>query len=298
MSLIRGHPIAAFLTATYVLTLLIFGLPLLSQNGIGVVPIELPGIAPFILLSTLALAATAFVVTALADGRLGVRDLRQRAFRFRVSPIWYIVAVFALPLAALAVAVVAQGAAPLAAIVAKPSLIVDWLIALVVAAVLVNFWEELAWTGFVLHRVQPRMGPIRASVVTSWAQGALHLPLVFIAGGVSEGRVPPELYWFYLIALFVLPIPGRIVLTWLYNRSGRSIPIVGIYHAGLGIATGGAFLPALAPGLDPAWAYAGFTALAVAVLIATRGRLGYEHEVAQSALTDRGVLRSPEVPVR
>ena len=298
MSLIRGHPIAAFLTATYVLTLLIFGLPLLSQNGIGVVPIELPGIAPFILLSTLALAATAFVVTALADGRPGVRDLRQRAFRFRVSPIWYIVAVLALPLAALSVAVVAQGAAPLAAIAAKPSLIVDWLIALVVAAVLVNFWEELAWTGFVLHRLQSRMGPIRASVVTSWAQGALHLPLVFIAGGVSEGRVPAELYWFYLIALFVLPIPGRIVLTWLYNRSGRSIPIVGIYHAGLGIATGGAFLPALAPGVDPAWAYAGFTALAVAVLIATRGRLGYEQEVAQSGLTDRGVLRSPEVPVQ
>jgi membrane protease YdiL (CAAX protease family) len=259
------------------------------------VPIELPGIAPFILLSTLALAATAFLVTAFADGRTGVRDLRQRAFRFRVSPIWYVVAVVALPLAALAVAVVAQGAAPLAAIVAKPLLMVDWLIALVVAAVLVNFWEELAWTGFVLHRLQPRIGPIRASVVTSWAQGALHLPLVFIAGGVSEGRVPAELYWFYLIALFVLPIPGRIVLTWLYNRSGRSIPVVGIYHAGLGIATGGAFLPALAPGLDPAWAYAGFAALALIVLIATRGRLGYEHDVVESAPTDRGVPLSPEV---
>jgi hypothetical protein len=118
---------------------------------------------------------------------------------------------------------------------------------------------------------------------------------VFIAGGVSEGRVPAELYWFYLIALFVLPIPGRIVLTWLYNRSGRSIPVVGIYHAGLGIATGGAFLPALAPGLDPAWAYAGFAALALIVLIATRGRLGYEHDVVESAPTDRGVPLSPEV---
>ena len=276
MVLVRRHPVAAFLVATYALTLLIFGLPLLSDTGIGVLPIELPGIAPFVLISTLSLAATAFIVTALADGRTGIRDLRQRAFHFRVSPVWYVVAVLALPLAALGVAIAAQGIAPLVAIVNQPSLILEWALGLVVAAVLINFWEELAWTGFVLHRLQPRMGPIAASIVTAWAQGALHLPLVFIAGGVAEGRVPQDLYLFYVVALFVLPIPGRIFLTWLYNRSGRSIPVVGIYHAGLGIATGTAFLPAIAPGLDPAWAYAGFAILSGAVLVATRGRLGYE----------------------
>ncbi|TME83141.1 MAG: CPBP family intramembrane metalloprotease [Chloroflexi bacterium] len=295
MTTVRHHPIAAFLTATYILTMLIFGIPLLSQNGIGVLPIELPGIAPFILLSTLSLAATAFVVTRIAEGPAGVRDLRHRAFRFRASPVWYVFAVIALPLSALGVAVVAQGTAPVSAIATQPSLLVNWLIALLVAAVLVNFWEELAWTGFLLHRLQPRVGPVPASVLTTWAQGALHVPLVFIAGGVTDGRVPPDQYPIYLFALFVIPISERIVLTWLYNRSRQSIPVVGIYHASLGIASGSAFLPAVAPGLDPVWAYAGFTALAVVVLLATRGRLGYQHDVVESPPSDRQVLGSAGV---
>lgn len=298
MNLIRRHPIGAFLLATYGLTVLIFALPLLAEGGIGVLPIELPGVAPFILLSTLGLAAAAFAITAYVDGRQGVRDLRRRAFRFAVPPMWYIVALLALPLAALAVAVAAQGTGPLEAIAGQPSLITDWLIALAVAAVLVNFWEELGWTGFLLHRLQGRIGPLPASVVTTWAQGALHLPLVFIADGVTDGRVSPEQYPIYLIALFVLPIPVRIILTGLYNRSGQSIPVVGIYHAAMGVATGSAFLPALAPGLDSAWAYAGFAVVAIAVVALTRGRLSYERAVGASRSTATDALGSAQGSAR
>ena len=65
------------------------------------------------------------------------------------------------------------------------------------------------------------------------------------------------------------------MITWIYNASGRSVPIVGLYHAGLGVATGSAFIPVLAPDVDPIWVYAGFAVLAAVVLIATRGRLGF-----------------------
>jgi uncharacterized protein len=135
-------------------------------------------------------------------------------------------------------------------------------------------WEETAWTGFALDRLQNRMGPIGASVVTTWLQALVHLPLVFVADGVTTGRVPADQVPVFLVALFVLPIPVRIVLTALYNGSGRSVPIVGLAHAGLGVATGAAFIPVLAPAVAPAVAYAGFAVLAVALLVATRGRLG------------------------
>ena len=144
-----------------------------------------------------------------------------------------------------------------------------------VAFLLVNWWEEAAWTGFALHRLQPRMGPIAASVVTTWLQAMVHLPLVFVAGGVTDARVPADQVPFYLGALFILPISVRLVITWIYNASGRSVPIVGLYHAGLGVATGSAFIPVLAPSVDPIWVYAGFAALAAVVLLATRGRLGF-----------------------
>ena len=273
-SFAHHHPIRTFLAIVYTATAAIFAIPFLSTAGIGAIGLELPGIAPFILLSALSLVAAAFVTTALADGRPGVRALRRRVFNFRVSPGWYVLAIVALPGAALATAFVISGVAPLAALASNPALLVEVAIGALVAFALINWWEEAAWTGFALDRLQASSGPIRASIATTWMQATLHLPLVFIAGGVTFGRVAPEAIPFYLVALYILPIPVRMTLTWLYNASGRSVPIVGLSHAGLGVASGVAFLPVLAPSVDPVWVYAGFAALAAVVMVATRGRLG------------------------
>jgi membrane protease YdiL (CAAX protease family) len=273
-SIARRHPFAVFLVIAYGFSAAAFALPLLSTAGIGVIDVDLPGAAPFILISAVGLAISAFVATALADGRDGVRDLRRRTFRFRVQPIWYAVALVLLPAAALGAAVVVTGGDPVIRLATNPGTIVAIVVGAVVAFALVNWWEETAWTGFALERLQGQMGPIGASVVTTWLQALVHVPLVFVADGVTVGRVPADHIPFYLVALFVLPIPVRLVLTWVYNASGRSLPIVGLYHAGLGVATGVAFLPVLAPGIAPVVAYAGFAVLAVIVLVATRGRLG------------------------
>jgi membrane protease YdiL (CAAX protease family) len=274
-SLARRHPLAAFLLLAYAAAAVIFAIPLLSTAGIGAIDLELPGAAPFILLAAIALAVSAFVTTALAEGRDGVRDLRQRTFRFRVHPGWYPLALLLLPAVALAAALPFAGVDPLIALVTRPDVLAGTVVAgALVAFLLVNWWEEVAWTGFALHRLQGRIGPIPASVVTTWLQAIVHLPLVFVADGVTTGRVPAGEIPIYLVALFVLPIPVRIIITWLYNVTGRSLPIVGLYHAGLGVATGAGFLPVLAPDVAPLVAYAGFAVLATAVLIATRGRLG------------------------
>ena len=283
-SIARNHPLVTFLAIAYAASAAIFAVPFLSNAGIGVIGLDLPGVAPFVLLDAFALAGAAFLTTALAEGRSGVRDLRRRVFRFRVSPIWYPLAMFLLPAAALATAVVVGGVDVMSSIAGSaPEVLAVIVVGSLVAFALVNWWEEAAWTGFALERLQPRLGPIGASVVTTWLQALIHLPLVFIAGGVTDGRVSAELVPFYLVALFVLPIPVRIALTWLYNASGRSVPVVGLAHAGLGVAAGSAFLPAFAPGVDPVWVYAGFAAVAIVILAVTRGRLGF----GQAEQTDR-----------
>jgi membrane protease YdiL (CAAX protease family) len=273
-SIARRHPLAVFLAIAYGISALAFALPLLSNAGIGAIDVDLPGAAPFILISAIGLAVAAFAATALADGREGVRELRRRTLRFRVKAAWYAVALFLLPGTAFAAALVVAGLDPVIRLATNPGIVVGIVGGAVVAFALVNWWEETAWTGFALHRLQGRIGPIGASVVTTWLQALVHVPLVFVADGVTVGRVPADQIPFYLVALFVLPIPVRLVLTWVYNASGRSLPIVGLYHAGLGVATGAAFLPVLAPGIAPVVAYAGFAVLAVVVLAATRGRLG------------------------
>jgi len=282
-TLARRHPIATFLAFAYLAAAAIFATPLLSNAGIGLIDLDLPGAAPFILLSTIGLAVAAFVTTALADGRPGVRDLRRRTFHFRVHPGWFVAALVLLPIAALATAVAMAGLDPVIELAKRPDMAATILIGAVVAFLLVNWWEETAWTGFALERLQHSLGPIRASVVTTWMQAALHLPLVFIADGVTDGRVAPDQIPFYLVALFILPIPVRMAITWIYNTTGRSLPIVGIFHAGLGVATGSDFIPVLAPGIDAIWVYAGFAALAGIILVATRGRLGYRNGTADLA---------------
>ena len=260
----RTHPLAIFLAIAYSVSAAIFAIPLLSNAGVGVIDLDLPGIAPFILLDAVMLAVAAFVTTALAAGRSGVRELRSRVFDFRVHPKWYVTAVLLLPVAALAAAVVVGGTVVMTSIVGgSATIVMTIVVGAPLAFVLVNWWEEAAWTGFALERLQPRLGPIGASVVTTWLQALVHVPLVFVVGGVTDGRVPAEQIPFYLVALFVLPIPVRITLTWLYNRADRSIPIVGLYHAGLGIATGTALLPVVAPDVSPLVVYAGFAAVAV-----------------------------------
>lgn len=283
-SLARRHPITAFLALAYLAAAAIFATPLLSNAGIGLIDLDLPGAAPFVLLSVVSLVAATYATTAMVDGRPGVRDLRRRTFHFRVHPGWYVAALVMLPVAALATAVAITGLDPVVELVERPDVAATVLIGAAVAFLLVNWGEETAWTGFALERLQPRLGPIRASVVTTWMQGALHLPLVFIAGGVTDGRVPPDQVPFYLVALFVLPIPVRMAITWIYNSTGRSLPIVGIFHAGLGVAAGSDFIPVLAPGMNTVWIYAGFAALAGIILVATRGRLGYRGAATEATM--------------
>lgn len=274
-SIARRHPLAVFLAIAYAAGAAIFALPLASTAGLGIIDIDLPGAAPFVLLAAISLTVAAFVTTALAEGRDGVRALRRRVFHFRVNPGWYAIALLLLPGVGLLAAIAVAGITPIAALGSNPAMLATVLVGAVMAFVLVNWWEEAAWTGFALERLQPRIGPIGASVVTTWLQALIHVPLVFVTGGVTVGRVPAEQIPFFLVALFVLPIPVRVVLTWLYNATGRSLPIVGLYHAGLGVATGAGFIPVLAPTVAPIVVYVGFAVLAAVVLVATRGRLGY-----------------------
>ena len=282
---IRRHPIGAFLVAAYTASILIFTVPLLSERGFGILPIELPGNEPFLLLLVAAMVGITFGVTAIADGRAGVRELRQRGFRFLVSPLWYVTALILLPVAALAVAVVIEGTEVIGALAADPAMATGWIVEIATAYLLVNLWEELAWSGFFLHRMQQRVSPIRATAMTTWAQAAIHLPLLFIIGGVSDSPITPDAYPVYLAALFILPLGNRTFATWVYNRSGNSVPVTGLTHSAWNLATSNAMLPAL--GAAQVLAYVGFAIVGLITLAVTRGRLGFGTNGGAAAVAAR-----------
>ena len=130
---------------------------------------------------------------------------------------------------------------------------------------------------FLTARWQKRFGPVIASLMVAPLFGLGHFPLLFLAGGLTDsGRLTasefPE-YIFYLLVLFAVPV--RLILTWVFNSTGGSLPLVAVLHASFDVAASGAILTGFYPGLDGRLLYFGLAIVAIGVLIMTRGRLGY-----------------------
>jgi membrane protease YdiL (CAAX protease family) len=113
--------------------------------------------------------------------------------------------------------------------------------------------EEPGWRGFLLDRLQQRFSPLYASLLV-WLPWALwHAPL--------DHYRPGRFSWMqYVLLRVVFLIPLTIILTWFYDRSGRSIQTTAIFHAAMNT------FPFVAPYYQPAWAlifvFAGYAVIA------------------------------------
>ena len=92
----------------------LFNLPaLLGTIGLGIVPADIPW-QPGVLLSTyFGLTGVAFLVTAITDGKRGVRELLRRFYTLRIGPQWYLLALCLAPALLLVVALATHGTAAL-----------------------------------------------------------------------------------------------------------------------------------------------------------------------------------------
>lgn len=276
---ITSHPILAYLVLAYTVSWAIFLVPVLSRQGLGLLAFDAPPVEVFILLvSVLGLAGSAFVVTAIVDGRAGVRTLASRLIRWRVGVQWYLAAVFGLLVVALAGVCAVYGVAPLLALPRQGGAFVGFLVQVALVAALVNLWEETGWTGFMFTRLQPRYGALVASLIVAPCFGAIHLPLLFVSDGLTTGRVPTHdipLFILYLLILFSVPV--RVIAAWLYNSARGSVLINGLFHSSMGAVAGTALLPYLVPkGANLTWeVYGSFAVVAALLIVVTRGRLAY-----------------------
>src|SRR5919199_3870232 len=91
---VARHPALAFLVMAFGFGWTSLIPILLSENGFGVLPIELPLTPVQTLATVVGLALPAFLVTAATGGRQGVQDLLNRLLRWRVGVRWYLVALF------------------------------------------------------------------------------------------------------------------------------------------------------------------------------------------------------------
>ena len=276
---ITRHPVVTYVIMAYLVCWIIFLVPLLSKEGIGLLSFDIPTVLPFVLLASIVgLTGSAFTITAIVDGRPGVRALARRYLRWRVGIQWYLIAFFGLPLIALIGISTGYGFQPFQALPKQGAALIAYVIQVVLAAALINLWEETGWTGFVFTRLQPKIGALAASLVIAPLFGGIHLPLIFISGAVTTSKLTGGLLMLGILELLVLgSVPVRVLAAWVYNNTRGSLLIIGLFHAALDTTTGAVLLPQLVPGGGTyAEVFGAFAVVAVLLVLLTRGRLGYK----------------------
>ncbi len=206
-SLVDRQPIATFFAASIGLGWLLSAFALLSADPLVVAVVAIAvSFVP---------AAAAWLVLRVAGTAAERQAWRHRLTRIRVGWRWWTVGLFALPLTYLAgigLATAVGGSFPV-----HPQAI-----ALFPLLLLTNFGEEIGWRGYALPKLQDRMRPLPAALLVGLTWGAFHwvalsanaeAPLAFIAVSTIQ-----------LVAISV-------ILTFVFNGSGESVPLMALMHA-------------------------------------------------------------------
>ncbi len=183
---------------------------------------------PALVIELLFLLGAATLVSAVTDGRRGVRRLYAGALRWRIGFGRFGYVLLAMPVLTLLVA--AAGGSlrfPDGGVLKEVG---GYLfLTLVFGALLGNIWEETAWAGFAQTRLIERHGLLRGSLLTAIPFALIHLPLAWEEHGLhgTSGR-DLAITWSVLVvsAPFVRYLYGMTLVD-----TGGSVLAVGILHA-------------------------------------------------------------------
>jgi uncharacterized protein len=265
-SFVRRHPMASFLLAAYVIfwatwmPVLFLGAPPRLFSSLGAI---------------LGLALPAFLVTAITNGKAGVRDLLHRTLRWRVGIGWYLLAVLAIPVGALLLAPPFLGSAPLQELGNNwPLLFTAFLPQLLLALVTVQLSEELGWAGFVQHRLQARHGALKASLLVALAFAFLHLP-TYLHSPISGQSAVRDLSVLMIVVPFAMAF--RILIAFAYNRTAHAVLIAAITHASFNEASE-LIAPNIQGALGQVLAFASVGLLALVAVVVGKRHAGFANE--------------------
>jgi membrane protease YdiL (CAAX protease family) len=286
--LIRSHPLVSYFVIAFAGTwafLLPFALSR-GVNGLGILPYRLPDIVfiiAFVLCTPAGPALASLSVTAVTSGKAGLGLLLRRCVQWRVGIGWYLIAIFGfIPIWGVEISVFYGVNFPLALLLKWTLIFTVFFPQAVFIILTASFAEELGWRGFALPRLQQRYGPVLGTVILGTLHGLWHLPVFF------TGLLGPFILTSY-VGFLIVAIATTFFYTWVFNHTKGSVLIATLTH---GFGDAASFVAVLIPAqlVVTGWArpfvYGGwqadniviFGALALLLLVFTRGRLGYNPE--------------------
>ena len=108
-----------------------------------------------------------------------------------------------------------------------PSFLASQLMLLLVNFIVINLWEEVAWTGLFQTRLEERHNWLIAAFLTAIPFAAIHLPLQFFLGQpVTVASLAVAFGLYLLLGLLVRPM-----LAVFRRGTGDSLLLVGLLHS-------------------------------------------------------------------
>ena len=203
--------------AFFTLTILIGWAPWISGNGY--VFFAAPTISALILAWTV-------------KGKIGVREIIKRLTTWRVSPKLYVYTLL-FPAVTYVGAIVLNtllvGTTPNFQLLKNPVMSLLTFIMFLLPWQSSAFLEEVGFRGYILEELQEKNGPLKGTLILGFFFGAWLLPEFYNTGSAQQllglGYYP----WFILTE-----IGFSLVMTWLYNRSGKSSLLSGVlFHTAM-----------------------------------------------------------------
>lgn len=202
-----------------------------------------PGTTALVIPGAWAPTIAAVLVTWRTEGRRGLSALFGGLRKWRVHPGYYAVAIFgmlAVALLALGLHVLLGGSAPdLGEMASRFGLPPDRAELLIVLSPIIFLTtvvvggpiaEELGWRGYAQPRMQARIGAGGAGLAIGGIWSVWHLPLFYYFPSAVAGL--PLAYYVPLVSLL------GVLFAWLYTRTGGSVLLCILCHAGVNFALG------------------------------------------------------------
>jgi len=215
---VRLHQACVFFRFVFALAWGIGGLGLLSSAR-GGQPFS-PS-SPLWYLCAYSASLTGLVLTAVYEGRGGIRRLLDRLIPWRSGPHWYLVVLIGYPLVGLLGGLLAR----LSGESGGP--VPGWgrfygLFLVSLATDPGPVGEEFGWRGFALPRLLARWSPLKATVILGLIWSAIHIPAFFIPT-LPQSRISFPLFVLGTISICIFD-------TWIYLRTGANLLLAILVH--------------------------------------------------------------------
>jgi membrane protease YdiL (CAAX protease family) len=171
-------------------------------------------------------AIAGLFVTGICAGKPGLEQMLARLVRWRVPWASYLFVIGVPILLAAGTVLLHDGPHEMLKALQLIVTQLPFLLGLLLLMALLVMGEEIGWRGFVLPRLQERLGAWKASLMIGLLWGIWHIPAALDPENVLN-RGP------FLLAILIFTsgtIGFSFLYTWLWNYTGGSLLIVSLFH--------------------------------------------------------------------